>query len=133
MMLKDAKPAEYKRTKYCHCKKSKCARGCSCARAGVKCVIDVSALRTPRNVHQLNSNLKTVIDYFCFRHHYRDIRHVIIFILFSYISSFTNKIKISCAQLFVTSAPVKAQVSYVFGPVGSLVTVCHACASEAMT
>ena len=39
MMLKDAKPAEYKRTKYCQCKKSKCTRGCSCARAGAKCVI----------------------------------------------------------------------------------------------
>ena len=52
--------------------------------------LHVSALRTLRNVHQLNSNLKTVIDYFCFRHHYRDIRHIIIFILFSYISSFTN-------------------------------------------
>jgi len=39
MMLKEAKPPEFKTAKYCRCKKSMCARGCSCARANVKCVI----------------------------------------------------------------------------------------------
>ena len=39
MMLKEAKPSELKNSKYCHCKKSMCARGCSCARANVKCGI----------------------------------------------------------------------------------------------
>ena len=39
LMLKEAKPAEFKHTRYCRCKKSMCARGCGCARANVKCVI----------------------------------------------------------------------------------------------
>ena len=39
MMLKEAKPSELKHSKYCRCKKSMCARGCSCARANVKCGI----------------------------------------------------------------------------------------------
>jgi hypothetical protein len=39
MMLKQPKPTEFKRAKYCRCKKSKCGRGCSCAKANVKCVI----------------------------------------------------------------------------------------------
>ena len=39
LMLKEAKPAEFKHTRYCRCKKSMCARGCTCARANVKCVI----------------------------------------------------------------------------------------------
>ena len=29
MMLKDAKPAQYKHTKYCHCKKAQCIQRCS--------------------------------------------------------------------------------------------------------
>ncbi len=39
MMLKEAKPSEFKHSQYCRCKKSMCARGCSCARANVKCGI----------------------------------------------------------------------------------------------
>ena len=39
MMLKKAKPAEFRRIKYCHCKKSMCRRGCFCVRANVKCVL----------------------------------------------------------------------------------------------
>jgi len=39
MMLKEAKPSEFNHSKYCHCKKSMCAQGCSCARANVKCGI----------------------------------------------------------------------------------------------
>ncbi|XP_060776579.1 uncharacterized protein LOC132886053 [Neoarius graeffei] len=39
MMLKEAKPSELKLSKYCNCKKSMCARGCSCARANVRCGI----------------------------------------------------------------------------------------------
>jgi len=40
MMLKNPKPCEIKHTKYCHCKESKCVRGCSCARANVNCTGD---------------------------------------------------------------------------------------------
>jgi len=38
MMTKEPKPKEFKE-KYCHCKKSKCLKGCLCARANVKCAI----------------------------------------------------------------------------------------------
>ena len=72
----------------------------------------VSALGTWTNVHELNSHSKTVrvselIRCFHFPDHFnfRDIRRVIIFILFSQclISFFTNRWKICCAQLFILS------------------------------
>ncbi|CAL8352013.1 unnamed protein product [Boreogadus saida] len=63
MMLKEAKPSELKHSKYCRCKKSMCARGCSCARANVKCGevwCYVSAPGIPTDVQGLNLRLKTV-------------------------------------------------------------------------
>ena len=39
MMLKNPNPVKLKHTKYCHCEESKCARGCSCGTANIKCVI----------------------------------------------------------------------------------------------
>ena len=58
MMLEDAKPAEYKRTKYCHCEKSKCAGECSCARAGVKCVIARLCTENPKKCSPVELKLE---------------------------------------------------------------------------
>ena len=59
MMQKEAKPSELKHSKYCRCKKSMCARGCSCARATVKCGIACLCTGTPTDVQGLNLLLKT--------------------------------------------------------------------------
>lgn len=58
MMLKEAKPAEFKRTKYCRCKKSICARGCSCARANVKCVIACLCSGDPNKCSRIELTLE---------------------------------------------------------------------------
>ncbi|CAL8378923.1 unnamed protein product [Arctogadus glacialis] len=59
MMLKEAKPSELKHSKYGRCKKSLRARGCSCARANVKCGIACLCTGTPTDVQGLNLRLKT--------------------------------------------------------------------------
>ena len=58
MMLKDPKPAEFKRAKYCRCKKSMCARGCSCARANVKCVIACLCTADPNKCPRVEVTLE---------------------------------------------------------------------------
>jgi len=58
MMLKEAKPTEFKRAKYCRCNKSKCARGCSCARANVKCVIACLCTGDPNKCSRVELTLE---------------------------------------------------------------------------
>jgi hypothetical protein len=58
MMLKDPKPAELKHAKHCRCKKSMCARGCSCARANVKCVIACLCTGDPNKCSRVEVTLE---------------------------------------------------------------------------
>ena len=48
MMDKPAKPLSAKHKNYCQCSKSKCTKNCSCAAAGVNCIVSCKCTANPR-------------------------------------------------------------------------------------
>ena len=48
MMDKPAKPLSAKHKNYCQCSKRKCTKNCSCAAAGVNCIVSCKCTANPR-------------------------------------------------------------------------------------